>query len=189
MKKRAIPTERLLARVFRDAFLRDMNVGAPATDTRRIEVLAEDLPSFAGAQLAVDIALRCALTRNSEAQPQAENTDGAVLSEARRDPGAADPWWSVIETGGRWSDEATELMRQLAHARARDVPRHLSRPAEVTWERRWTRMLSTACAISFATSLVEPVEQCDLACRTGGQWRAAPLVGLARGGPAGVEQF
>ena len=29
-------------------------------------------------------------------------------------------------------------------------------------------MLSTACAVSFAASLVQPVDQCDLACRTGG---------------------
>ena len=51
VKKRAVPTERVLALVFREAgarvrfnaFLRDMNVGVPATNTRRIEVLAQDL--------------------------------------------------------------------------------------------------------------------------------------------------
>ena len=87
------PTERVLARVFREAgarvrfnaFLGHMNVGEPATDTRRIEVLAEDLPCFAGAQLYVDITLRSALTRNAEAQAQAENIDGAFLSEAKHD--------------------------------------------------------------------------------------------------------
>ena len=156
-----------------------MNVGVPATDTRRIEVLAQDLPCFAGAQLAVDITLRSALTRNGEAQAQAENIDGAVLFEARHDKERCYPELARsgrcrlvvvgIETGGRWSDEAAELVRQLAHARARDVPCHLSRPAEVAWERRWTRMLSTVCAVSFAASLVEPVDQCDLACRTGGE--------------------
>ena len=30
-----------------------------------------------------------------------------------------------IQTGGRWSDEAAEVVRQLACARARDVPAHL----------------------------------------------------------------
>ena len=187
VKKRAMPAERVLARVFREAgarvrfnaFFRDMNVGVPATDTRRIEVLAQDLPCFAGAQLAVDITLRSALTSNGEAQPQAEHTDGAVLSAARRDK----EWCYAelarsgrcrlvvvgIETGGRWSDEAAEVVRQLACARARDVPCHLSQPAELAWERRWTRMLSTVCAVSFAASLVEPVGQCDLACWTGGE--------------------
>ena len=142
VKKRAMPTERVLARVFREAgarvrfnaFLRDMNVGVPATDTRRIEVLAQDLPCFAGARSG-----RCRLV---------------VVG---------------IETGGRWSDEAAEVVRQLACARPRDVPCHLSQPAELAWERRWTRMLSTVCAVSFAASLVEPVGQCDLACWTGGE--------------------
>ena len=30
-------------------------------------------------------------------------------------------------------------------------------------------MLSTVCAVSFAASLLEPVEQCDLAFQTGGE--------------------
>ena len=156
VKRRAVPTERVLARVFREAgarvrfnaFLRDMNVGVPATDTRRIEVLAQDLPCFAGAQLAVDITLRSALTSNGEAQPQAEHTDGAVLSAARHDKERCYPELARsgrcrlvvvgMETGGRWSDEAAEVVRQLACARARDVPCHLSQPAELAWERRWT---------------------------------------------------
>ena len=45
------------------AFLRDMNVGVRAPDERVIEVLAQDLPCFGGAQLAIDIKLRCALSR------------------------------------------------------------------------------------------------------------------------------
>ena len=122
------------------------NVGVPATDTRRIKVLAQDLPCFAGAQLAVDITLRSALTINGEAQPEAENTDGAVSSEARHDTERGYPELARsvrcrlvvvgIETGGRWSDEAAEVVRQLAHTRARDVPCHLSLLSEVAWERR-----------------------------------------------------
>ena len=84
VKKRATPTERVLARIFREAgarvsfnaFLRDRNVGVPADDPRRIEVLAQDLPCFAGAQLAVDITLRSVLTSNGEPRPRAEHTDG-----------------------------------------------------------------------------------------------------------------
>ena len=52
LKKRATPTERMLARICREAgarvrynaLLRDMNVHVPANDERRIEVLAQDLP-------------------------------------------------------------------------------------------------------------------------------------------------
>ena len=46
------------ARVRFNAFLRDMNVNVAATDERRIEVFAQDLPCFEGAQLAVDTAVR-----------------------------------------------------------------------------------------------------------------------------------
>ena len=42
--------------------LRDMNVAVPAADERAIEVLASGLPLFQGAQLAVDVTVRSALT-------------------------------------------------------------------------------------------------------------------------------
>ena len=85
IKKRSSPTERVLARVCREAgarvkfnaFLRDMNLGVHGDDERRIEVLAQDLPCFKGAQLAVDITLRSALSASGEAQPGA-----AVLAQA-----------------------------------------------------------------------------------------------------------
>ena len=52
IRKRASPVERRVAKICHEAgarvrfnaFLRDMNVGA--ADERRIEVLAQDLPSF-----------------------------------------------------------------------------------------------------------------------------------------------
>ena len=78
----AIPTERTLARVCREAGatvrcnakLRDMSVSVHATDERSIEVLASGLAMNHGAQLAVDITLRSAVT--------AQTVDGAVLTKA-----------------------------------------------------------------------------------------------------------
>ena len=60
VKRRATAIERMTTRVFREAgacvrqnvFLRDMNINVPAQDSRHIEVLAQDLPCFAGAQVA-----------------------------------------------------------------------------------------------------------------------------------------
>ena len=73
-KSRAMPTERTLARVCREARavvrtnvkLRDMNITVSATDERAIEVLAMGLPLHQGAQLAIDITLRSALTTTGE---------------------------------------------------------------------------------------------------------------------------
>ena len=187
LKKRAIPIERVLARVCREAgarvrfnaFMRDMNIGVGATDGRRIEVLAQDLPCFGGAQLAVDVTLRCALTRTGEPHPHAADVDGAVLVKARHDKETTYPELInsgrcrlvvvAIETGGRWSDEAVEFIRLLACAKAQEVPSYMWWPTTLAWQRRWTRMLSTACSLSFAASLVEPSDSCVTWCRTGGE--------------------
>ena len=68
-----------------NAYLRDMNLGVRGTDERRIEVLAQDLLCFNGAQLAIDITLRSAVCASGEAQPSAAEEDGAVLVQARRE--------------------------------------------------------------------------------------------------------
>ena len=69
-KRRAVPPEKTLSQICRDAGatvrfnakLRYMNVAVAAPDERAIEVLASGLPFRHGAQLAVDITLRSALT-------------------------------------------------------------------------------------------------------------------------------
>ena len=185
LRKRASPIERMLARICREAgarvrfnaFLRDMNVHVRADDERRIEVLAQDLPCFGGAQLAIDVTLRSALRSSGEPQPHAADVDGAILLEARRDKEATYPELAsstrcrlvvlALETGGRWSEEAVHLVWQLALAKARDVPHFLTQQVALAWERRWTRMLSTVCVTSFATSLVDPVSQ-ETMCATAG---------------------
>ena len=45
------------ARVATNVFLQDMNMGLPLADSRRIEALANGLPLWQGAQVAVDTAL------------------------------------------------------------------------------------------------------------------------------------
>ena len=47
-------------------------------------------------------------------------------------------------------------MEELAHARARAAPPALRFQAALAWQRRWARLLATACANSFARSLVAP---------------------------------
>ena len=176
IRKRATPTEKMLARICREAgarvkfnaYLRDMNVNVRAADERRIEVLAQDLPCFNGVQLAVDITLRGVMSKDGQPHPQAADVDGIVLEHARRDKEAKYPELVAsgrcrlvvlaIETGGRWSDEAADFVWQLAQARAREVPSSMSHSAALAWERRWTRMLSISCAVAFTASLVDPAE-------------------------------
>ena len=114
---------------------------------------------------AIDITLRSSLTSAGEAHPNAADTDEAVLLQARRDKETTYPELRAgrcklvvlgIETGGRWAEEA------------REVPAYMARCVSLAWERRWTRLLSTVCATSFAASLVKPVAQCDTVCCSGG---------------------
>ena len=183
LKKRATAVERTLARICREAeprvkfnaLLRDMNVGVRATDDRKIEVLAQDLPCFGGAQLAIDVTLRSAVGRNGEARPHAAEVDGAVLLQARTDKEIRYPELTTgrcrfvvvaIETGGRGSEEAVDLLWQLSCAKARDVPHFMTHQAALVGTTR-SRMLSTSCVLAFAASLVEPA-QCDHMCEAGG---------------------
>ena len=134
---------------------------------REIEVLASGLHLHHGAQLAVDITLRSALTRCGSACAQADRVNGIVASRARRDKEhkhaeflQGDRCRLVvvgIETGGRWSTEALEFVEMLAAARAREAPRVLRRSAFLAWTRRWSRMLSVSCGRAFANSLVSPL--------------------------------
>ena len=144
LRSRALPTERTLARVCREAGatvrvnakLRDMNINVPAADQRAIEVLASGLEMNHGAQLAVDITVRSAVTSCGRARPNAATVDGAVLVEARHNKemkyaelceGERCRLVVVgIETGGRWSPEALSFVDQLAASRAREALRFSS---------------------------------------------------------------
>ena len=62
----------------------------------------------------------------------------------------------ALETGGRWSEEAANFVEEPSYARARDAPVRLRRAAALSWQRRWVRLLSTAAAKAYASSLVAP---------------------------------
>ena len=124
----------------------------------------------------MDVTFRGVLSSEGEPHPHAADVDGAVLLEARRDKERTYPEVVAarrcrlvvvaIETVGRWSEEFTT---QLAFAKAREVPAFMHWPAVYAWQRRWTRMLSTVCALSFAASLVELRAQCVTWCWTGSE--------------------
>ena len=147
-----------------NCLLRDMNVAVRAEDERRIEVLASGLPLFHGAQLAVDITSRNALTSNGEPRPGSARVDGHVCERARADKETKYAELLVgdrcrlvvvaLETGGRWSSEAIQFVESLASCRAWEEQPTLVRPAFLAWRRRWARMISISCARAFATSLL-----------------------------------
>ena len=79
-------------------------VGPGVEDNRRLEVVADGLPLFGGAQLAID-------TTEVSAWRRAATHDGVATTEARRKmpdlPRVA--WVVAVEVGGRWSHEILEF--------------------------------------------------------------------------------
>ena len=138
-----------------------MNVVVSASDERSIEVLASGLPFHHGAQLAIDVTLRSALTSCGNAIPGAARrmaplSRGLAQTKERKNAELLEDDRChlvvvALETGGRWSLKALELVETLAAA-AREAPPILRRSAHLTWARRWGRMLSISCARSFANS-------------------------------------
>ena len=165
---RGCPLERAAARVCREAGARvtvnsrlaDMNL----LDDRRLEVVANGLPLWNGAQVAVDTTLVSPLSSSGKPRRHAGRVDGAALREARRRKERTYPELLrsqrcclvvlAIEVGGRWSPEACSFLRSLARARARSTPA-LLRPSVVSaFVARWSALLASAAHQAFAESLL-----------------------------------
>ena len=80
----------------------------------------------------------------------------------------------AIETGGRWSSEAVDFVRQLAFPKAREVPSHMRFPIALVWERRWIDcVFPRFCLVPGGTFR----QVCNLVLD---KWRATVCGGIAR---------
>ena len=155
------------ARVQFNAFLRDLNLGvANVTDGRRLEVIANGLPLFKGAQLAIDTTIVCPVRRDGTPHARTPTKDGISLEKARvrkekRYPelngigGRARLVVFAMETGGRWSEEAWKFVHLLSKARARSDPKLLQKEAAIGWAKRWQGLLAVSAQRAIAESLLE----------------------------------
>eukprot|EP00973_Karenia_brevis_P029594 4082578-Karenia_brevis.AAC.1 len=119
--------------------LRDLNLAVPASDMRRIDVLASGLPGRSGVQVAIDATLRCAVRADGTAHPRADWEDGAVLQQARLDKMDRYPEFvdgvrcqllvMGVEAGGRIGEDTLEFISGLAYSRAQCAPSYLRRAA------------------------------------------------------------
>ena len=73
------------ARLTTNVFVRDMDLAVfNVMDSRRLEVVADGLTAFRGAQLAIDTTLVSAIRRDGTARPGAATRAGVALAAARR---------------------------------------------------------------------------------------------------------
>ena len=178
------------ARVATSVKLRDMILSdIRSRDTRNVEVVANGLPLWGGAQLVVDTTLVSPWKGDGSPQPRAADADGAQLATARRRKEVAYPELTRsrrcrlvvlgLEVGGRWSEEAASLIRCLAWAKARSAPALLRRSVAAAWSSRWSGLLAVAAQRAFAASLLElPLH--GLACADGAEPALSDLLAEAR---------
>ena len=172
---RGFPLEQAAAQVCREAgarvrtntFVRDLDLaGVNVLDGRRLEVVADGLTLWHGAQLAIDTTLVSPLHRDGTARRTAADRDGAALLQARRTKETTYPELSgeggrarlvvlAAEVGGRWSEETAQFLRALAKASARTAPLILQNRVKAAWLRRWSGVLACSAARAFAWSLLD----------------------------------
>ena len=112
--------------------VRDVDLAAHNNlDGRLLEVVADGLTLWHGAQLAIDTTLVSPLRRDGSGRIRAADHDGAVLVEARRRKERTYPELSgeggrarlvvlAAEVGGRWS--GAKFWAALANAKAQASP-------------------------------------------------------------------
>ena len=148
--------ENVVARICREAggrvttnvLVRNLDlVGPDIADNRRLEVVADGLLLFGGAQLTIDTTLVSALRADGTARRRAADHDGVASAEARRRKARTYPELAglhgrarlvvlAVEVGGRWSHEA-QCFITLARAKARGETELMRRRAEQSWRLRW----------------------------------------------------
>ena len=152
-------------RVATNVLIRDLDLGEfNAFDSRRVEVIADGLTLWQGAQLAIDTTLP--LRGDGSARPRAADHNGAALEAARRRKEAIYPELArgteggrlvvlAAEVGGRWSTETAQFLRGLAKAQVEVVPMILQDRAKAARMRRWSSMLACSVVRAFSESLLE----------------------------------
>ena len=142
------------ARVSLNVLVRDLDLHPfEQLDGRRLEVVADGLPLFHGAQLAIDTTMVSTLRGDGSVSPDRERRNGAALAQARRRKersytelcqrfARARLVVLATEVGRRWSEDSMHFLHQLARAKVRNEPRVLKHAAKISWLRRWGTILA-----------------------------------------------
>ena len=145
--------------------VRDMDLeGVHVLDGRRLEVVADGLTLWHGAQLSIDTTLVSPL--HGTARRTAADCNGAALKQARRLKETTSPELSgeggrarlvvlAAEVGRRWSEEMAQFLRAPAKPHARTAPLILQNRVKAAWLRRWSNVLACSAARAFALSLLD----------------------------------
>ena len=126
---------------------------------------ANGLPSFHGAQVAVDVTLVCPIQPDGCPRPGADTEPGLALTQAEERKSRTYPEFGqqarcklvvlALEAGGRWSTATQTFLRALARGRALASPSHSRTALAHALQRCWGQMLTVAANTAFSSSLLE----------------------------------
>ena len=155
-------------RVRPERLLRDTHLPTHPGDQRRMDLVAAPGSRAVGARRGVplfgDVTIVSVHTRAGAARPTAANTDGSVLAQAvaRKRRKYADVVASQqaallvlgCEVYGRWCQDASRIIRELAALKARQAPPLLRHCAQHAWSNRWWSMVGVGVQRAVAESLL-----------------------------------
>ena len=168
LKARSRPIEKVWVRVLREGGarvrenvqLRDAGIAVEPSDGRNIEIVVTGLPIEQGIPVAVDATMVSPLHADGTPHSGAETRVGVALARGRHDKELlSSPLLRLlaagIETGGRLSKEALDLLSILASHKAVSEPPALRAAAARAWRARWVTMVSVVCQDSLAATLID----------------------------------
>ena len=170
--RRGFALESVAARVCREAggrvsvnqYVRDLDT---APNNRRLEVVADGLFLFHGAQLVIDTMMVSPLSLTRVPHARCADIDGAATMAARRrkqrrcpelagEGGRALLVVLVCEVGGRFSKECRHFLRQMSKFKARDEPLLLQQRMRHARLHRWGSKLACSGARGLMPTLAKP---------------------------------
>ena len=132
-------------------------------DGRQLDVVAYGASAL---PLCGDATLVNPLDFDGQPKYGSDAEDGAALQAARRrkcrrypEIARGDRARLVVlgcEVGGRWSEEAWELLSSAAAIKSRTAPRLLQKAASMAWQRRWASHIAVAAQAAVAAALASP---------------------------------
>ena len=145
--------------------LRDAGVDVDPADRRAIEVVATGLPREHGIPIAVDATMVSPLHSDGSPYAGAAERRGVALARGRRAKETAYPellassrlrlLTAGVETGGRLSSEALQLLTDLSGVKVQSETPVLRGALARAWRARWVTMVSTVCQNALAATLVD----------------------------------
>ena len=126
-----------------------MNIDVPVSDDRRIEVVANGLSLWHGAQQAVDATILSPSRGRVRPSSPAQTCTPAMLLMAPPNANAIKPIRPLLGA------EAATWLRLLAGQRALDTQRTMRAAACAAWVARWSGLLAVAAQRAIAASLLE----------------------------------